>query len=92
MAEQVRKWARDKFSLFAEDGYESETVTCIRNSRGIDISDLLARLLKKGYVVSDGYGPLKGKTFRIAHMGDLLLNDIEEILSVLDETLLEMDA
>ncbi len=92
MAKQVRKWARDKFSLFAENGYESETVTCIKNSRGIDISDLLARLLKKGYVVSDGYGPLKGKTFRIAHMGDLLLNDIKEILSVLDETLLEMDA
>ncbi|MAG21636.1 MAG: alanine--glyoxylate aminotransferase family protein [Candidatus Marinimicrobia bacterium] len=91
MAERVRKWAREEFSLFAEEGYESDTVTCVQNSRGVDLTDLLARLLKKGYMISGGYGPLKGKTFRIAHMGDLQLRDIEEILSVLDETLLEMN-
>lgn len=91
MAEKVRSWARREFSLFAEEGYESDTVTCVNNSRGVDLTELLARLLKKGYMISGGYGPLKGKTFRIAHMGDVRLKDIEEVLSVLDETLLEMN-
>lgn len=90
MAGRVRRWALDNFDLFAEKGFESDTVTCIENTLGIDISDLQSRLLDKGYMISGGYGPLKGKTFRIAHMGDLRLKDIEELLCVIDETIGEI--
>lgn len=34
-----------------------------------------------------GYGKIKGKTFRIAHMGDMQPAILEEILSGLDEFL-----
>ena len=53
-----------------------------------EVSD---RLLEKGYMISGGYGPLKEKTFRISHLGDIMLSDIEELLSVIDETLNEMN-
>jgi aspartate aminotransferase-like enzyme len=32
-----------------------------------------------------GYGKIKGKTFRIAHMGDLKPTTLEEVLAGLDE-------
>jgi len=90
MAEKVRDWATLFFSLFAEKGFESDTVTCIKNTQDINISDLQSRLLEKGYMISGGYGPLKGDTFRIAHMGNLQLSDINELLSIVGETIEEM--
>jgi aspartate aminotransferase-like enzyme len=32
-----------------------------------------------------GYGKIKGATFRIAHMGDMQPDTLEEVLSGLDE-------
>ena len=81
----------DRMGLFPELGYESSTLTCVENTKGIDITDFQNRLLAKGYMISGGYGPLKEKTFRISHMGDIMLTDIEELLSVMDETLNEMN-
>ena len=91
LADRVRVWALDRMGLFPELGYESATLTCVENTRGIDITDFQNRLLEKGYMISGGYGPLKEKTFRISHMGDIMLTDIEELLSVIDETLNEMN-
>lgn len=90
MADRVRSWASKRFSLFAEQGYESDTVTCVADNGGVDISGLLWKLLDKGYRISGGYGPLKDKTFRIAHMGDIQLADIDELLSIIDQTLEEI--
>jgi len=88
MAEYVRNWARSRFALFAEPGYESNTVTCIVNTRGIDVKALNKELLRRhDCVISDGYGDLKGKTFRIAHMGDMQLGDIQELLGWIEEIL-----
>ncbi len=91
LADRVRAWALDRMGLFPELGYESATLTCVENTKGIDITDFQDRLLEKGYMISGGYGPLKGKTFRISHMGDIMLTDIDELLSVMDETLNEMN-
>ncbi|MEE9166685.1 MAG: alanine--glyoxylate aminotransferase family protein [Candidatus Neomarinimicrobiota bacterium] len=91
MAERVRQWARKNFRLFAEKGFESDTVTCIDNTRKFEVSDLLARLLEKGYLISGGYGPLKERTFRIAHMGDIQLTEIDELLDAIDETIEEIE-
>ncbi len=47
---------------------------------------LLARLL--GEVPWPyGYGELKGETFRIGHMGDLTLEDVDTLLRTADEVL-----
>ncbi len=51
-------------------GYWSKTITCIANTRNIDVPTFLSELEKKGFAIANGYGPLKNKTFRIGHMGD----------------------
>jgi len=35
--------------------------------------------------ISNGYGDLKEKTFRIAHMGDIQLEDLKELTAKIDE-------
>ena len=88
MARRVRSWALERgFGLFAAEGYRSKTVTTIRNDRGLDINALNQWLLQRNMRIANGYGPLKGKTFRIAHMGELQMTDIETLLAALDEYL-----
>ncbi len=88
MAQRVQSWALERgFSLFAAEGYRSKTVTTVRNDRGLDVGELNAWLLQRGMRIANGYGPLKGKTFRIAHMGELQMADIEALLAALDEYL-----
>ncbi len=88
MAERVQQWALARgFDLFAAPGYRSKTVTTIANSAGIDIRALNAFLLERGMRIANGYGALKGKTFRIAHMGELTLADVEALLAAIDDYL-----
>jgi aspartate aminotransferase-like enzyme len=35
--------------------------------------------------IADGYGKLRGSTFRIAHMGETQIEDINNLLTALDE-------
>jgi aspartate aminotransferase-like enzyme len=37
--------------------------------------------------ISNGYGDLKEKTFRIAHMGELTMQDIKEVTSAIEDIL-----
>jgi predicted phosphoserine aminotransferase len=85
MRDRTIEWARNHgFTLFAVAGYESPTVTCLNNDRGLDIGALNQHLRRHGMIISNGYGSLKGKNFRIAHMGDLQMSDIEELLAAID--------
>ncbi|MBN2394964.1 MAG: alanine--glyoxylate aminotransferase family protein, partial [Candidatus Atribacteria bacterium] len=87
MADRVRKWAKENYELFADERFTSNTVTCIKNTKETQIKELNRQLGERGFLISDGYGKLKGKTFRIAHMGDMQVNEIEELLTVIDEIL-----
>ena len=88
LAEMTRAWAREHgFDLFPEPGYESHTVTCVRNTRGIDVAALNAFLLSRGMRISNGYGNLKGKTFRIAHMGETTEADMRALFAAVEEFL-----
>jgi aspartate aminotransferase-like enzyme len=87
MAEHVRDWARGNFALYADERYLSNTVTNIENTRGISVAGLNEELGKRGAMISNGYGPLKEKCFRIAHMGDLEMSDIEWLLEQIDDIL-----
>ncbi|UZQ48614.1 pyridoxal-phosphate-dependent aminotransferase family protein [Clostridium kluyveri] len=80
MAEYVRSWAREYFRLFADERYLSNTLTNIENIRDISVSDLNKELGERGFQISNGYGKLKEKTFRIAHMADCHISDIKELL------------
>jgi aspartate aminotransferase-like enzyme len=57
------------------------------NTREINIADLNAFLMTRDMRLSNGYGALKNKTFRIAHMGELTLEDIEILLEAIDQFL-----
>jgi predicted phosphoserine aminotransferase len=86
MARRVQSWALDRgFGLFAAEGYRSHTVTTITNVLEIDISDLNEFLMHRGMRIANGYGLLKNKTFRIAHMGELRMVDIDNLIDAIDE-------
>ncbi|NLK34655.1 MAG: alanine--glyoxylate aminotransferase family protein [Gracilibacteraceae bacterium] len=88
MAEYVRAWARKNFALFVEDDrYLSNTLTTITNTRGIYIGGLNKKLGERGFVISNGYGDLKEKTFRISHMGDYTLDEVKELIKNIDDIL-----
>ncbi|MDD2706615.1 MAG: alanine--glyoxylate aminotransferase family protein [Verrucomicrobiae bacterium] len=89
MAEMVRSWACELgFGLFPRKGYESLTLTCAANTRNEDIPAWIKRLRETYHCVFDGgYGKLKGKTFRIAHMGDETPESIRLLLGWLNDTL-----
>lgn len=87
MAELVRDWSRKHFALFADERYLSNTLTTVDNIREISVKDLNTELGKRGFSISNGYGDLKEKTFRIAHMADMTKDDINELLNVINDIL-----
>ena len=89
MAERVQTWAVEHgMEPLAPQGYRSKTVSTIKNLRGVDIAALNEFLLTKGMRLSNGYGDLKNKTFRIAHMGETKMHHVDELLEAF-ETFLE---
>lgn len=85
MGEFTRQWAKNKgLTLFADEAVASNTVTCV-NSLGINVPQLKADLMKRGYLFATGYGKFKEKNFRIAHMGDRTLEELETYLKTIDE-------
>ena len=84
MAAMTQDWVlRCGFEMFSEEGYHSPTVSTVTNTRAIDIAALNAFLRERGMVISNGYGKLKGKTFRIAHMGDTQPEDLETLFAAM---------
>lgn len=80
LADYVREWVTSRgFELFPERRYCSQTLTCARNSRDIDLAVLKKKLGECGFAFDDGYGKIKGRTFRIAHMGDMTRADLDEL-------------
>jgi aspartate aminotransferase-like enzyme len=91
-AEITRAWALGHgFELFPAKGYESISLTCVKNNRGIDVAKLIQTLKAKYHCVIDGgYGKIKGSTFRISHMGDESTANIQQLLGWLDDCLKEI--
>lgn len=85
----VHDWVRTRgFDFFAEDGYRTKTLTCVRNSRDIDVPKLARDLREKHHLVIDpGYGKIKGQTFRLSNMGDETEETVAYLLSCLDDVL-----
>ena len=86
IAERVQSWVlKHDLSLYAPEGYRSKTVTTVVNNLELDITALNEFLLSKGMRIANGYGPLKDITFRIAHMGETQIEDIERLLAAMDD-------
>lgn len=88
MAERVQAWALEReMPPLAGATYRSKTVSALNNTRSFAVGDLNKFLLTRGMRIANGYGRLKEKTFRIAHMGETQLEDVEVLLEAIDEFL-----
>ena len=87
MAKYVRNWANKHFELFPEEKYASNTLTNVKNTKGISVADLNKKLALRGFTISNGYGSLTEKTFRIAHMAETTLPEIKVLLENIEDIL-----
>ena len=71
-------------SLFAEEGYASNTITAVAATDGLETKKLLKILREEHNVVlSGGQQSLDGKIFRIGHLGWVTEDDIDTVISAL---------
>lgn len=89
IAKLTHEWVtKNGFELLPEPKYASVTLSCVRNTRNIDVPKMI-EMLKSKYacVIDGGYGKLKGQTFRISHMGDETPATVKLLLEWLDDCL-----
>ncbi len=87
MQAQTVQWAAKHGStLLPKAEHASHTVSCLKKGN-VDVAQLVAGLAERGFTISNGYGDLKGQTFRIGHMGDHTEEGLAELLRVADEVL-----
>ncbi len=87
----VHGWIeRNDLELLPQKAYASKSLSCVKNTRRIDLAGM-NKALKAHYncVIDTGYGKLKGKTFRISNMGDETEETIGGLLAALDTLLPE---
>jgi aspartate aminotransferase-like enzyme len=79
--------------LFSPDEDRSAVVTAIRAPDGIDSSEIVAALRDRfGITIAGGQGELKGKVFRIGHIGWFDIFDITTSLAALELALADAGA
>jgi len=76
--ERTARFAR----LASDPNFASNTVTALAVARPDQIRD---EMKKRGYTLGGGYGQWKDTTFRIGHMGDISIDDLNAMLDVLNE-------
>ncbi len=89
MSQRVYDWANEHgMTPFADEPCRSKTVATINNNLNMDITALNKFLLEKYEMrISNGYGDLKGKTFRIATMGETTMEDVNHLLDGMEKFL-----
>jgi aspartate aminotransferase-like enzyme len=83
----MRDLVHERTSRFAkvagDPAHASATVTAL--TPAMNPEKLRAEMKQRGYTLGGGYGQWKDTTFRIGHMGDMPLEDLEAMLGVLAE-------
>ena len=78
------------FKLLADPDYASNTVTGAWIPEDLDWKAFNGKLRKLGLVVAGGQGALKGKIFRIGHLGHVTVPNILNAMAVLEQALIEL--
>jgi aspartate aminotransferase-like enzyme len=78
------------FELLADPAYASDTVTGALIPAGLEWKTFNGKLRKLGLVVAGGQGQLKGRIFRIGHLGHVTVPNILNAIAVLEEALIEL--
>ncbi|HEX8393059.1 MAG TPA: aminotransferase class V-fold PLP-dependent enzyme [Longimicrobium sp.] len=92
MAGRAWEWVMDRgprwgLSLFAPEGARSPTVTTIAVNGAMAATSICAEMTARGWTLGTGYGSLKDTTFRIGHMGDHTVDELDLLLAALEEVL-----
>ena len=74
-------------SVLAPAGRRSPTVTAVTMPEGRPAPAVVAAMKDRGVVIGRGYGKLKETSFRIGHMGDHTVAELEAVLDGLGEVL-----
>ena len=86
MAEYTRDWAREHFGLYPDENHLSQTVTCIENTRDIDVAGTVEAVSEEyDMVFSSGYGSIGEESFRIGHMGEHTVESIRELTDAIED-------
>jgi aspartate aminotransferase-like enzyme len=94
--QMTRDWAaKHGFTLFAENGYESITLTCVNNGakpggRTVDVAKLQKLVKEQGFLIDGGYGKIKGTTFRLSNMGDETPATMNALYAALDNAMAKL--
>jgi aspartate aminotransferase-like enzyme len=79
--------------LFSPDDDISAVVTAVRVPEGIDSGDVVASARRRfGMTLANGQGPLRGRVFRIGHIGWFDVFDIASALAAVELVLAELGA
>ena len=60
-------------------------MTAVGNSPGLDIGALNRFLGGRAMQIANGYGPFKGKAFRIGHMGEVWPSDLARLFAAIED-------
>lgn len=90
IADKVRQWVKSRgLALLATDEtYASNTVTAVKAPADMDVAKFNA-ILRDEYKVeiAGGQGGMKGKVFRIGHLGYVTDRDIDEVITAMNKAL-----
>jgi aspartate aminotransferase-like enzyme len=79
------------FKLLADPAFASNTVTGAWIPEELEWKTFNGKLRALGLVVAGGQGNLKGKIFRIGHLGHVTVPNILNAMAVLEQALIELD-
>jgi len=92
----ISKFVRDRvkdmgFEIFPDENFASQTLTCVdfenfkKTYNKFDVKIMKEEMKKRGFILADGYGKIKEKTFRIGNMGNVMMDDVTEMTDALEE-------
>ncbi|TFF89321.1 MAG: alanine--glyoxylate aminotransferase family protein [Promethearchaeota archaeon] len=87
LGKRTRQWAKEmNLEMYPiKEEFCSNTVSTIKSKEGLNTGEMVSNLMKEGYKIVNGYGNLANETFRIGHMGEITLFDLNEMLKVLTD-------
>jgi len=76
--------------LVADKKFRAHTVTAVYIPQGVEWPKLYSEARKRGVELAGGLGELKGKIFRIGHMGETTVNDVIATIAVIERVLVKL--
>jgi len=90
VAGKARAWVKSKGLqlLSADEKFASNTVTAVKAPDDMDVARFTSTLRDEyKVVIAGGQGGMKGKVFRIGHLGLVSEKDMDEVLAAMDKAL-----